>query len=66
MTTTATALTPAPSTAVIHIGTLVTNDPSFGAGSPRSSTWENGGGSPLGLIQDAALVIDGRPHCLGR
>ncbi|QBJ90850.1 imidazolonepropionase [Streptomyces seoulensis] len=35
------------STAIINIATLVTNDPSLGDG------------SPLGLIQDAALVIDG-------
>ncbi|WP_328538384.1 imidazolonepropionase [Streptomyces sp. NBC_00344] len=34
-------------TALTHISTLVTNDPSLGDG------------SPLGLIQDAALVIDG-------
>ncbi|GAA4686300.1 imidazolonepropionase [Streptomyces youssoufiensis] len=33
-------------TAITHISTLVTNDPSLGEG-------------PLGLIQDAALVIDG-------
>ncbi|MCX4726175.1 imidazolonepropionase [Streptomyces sp. NBC_01306] len=36
-----------PATALTHIGSLVTNDPSLGDG------------SPLGLIQDAALVIDG-------
>ncbi|MFF7968146.1 imidazolonepropionase [Streptomyces sp. NPDC007903] len=35
------------STAITNIATLVTNDPSLGDG------------SPLGLIQDAALVIDG-------
>ncbi|MGW5653067.1 imidazolonepropionase [Streptomyces humi] len=35
------------STAITHIATLVTNDPSLG---------DN---SPLGLIQDAAVVIDG-------
>ncbi|AWL38837.1 MULTISPECIES: imidazolonepropionase [unclassified Streptomyces] len=34
-------------TAVTHIATLVTNDPSLGDG------------TPLGLIQDAAVVIDG-------
>jgi imidazolonepropionase len=33
-------------TAITHISSLVTNDPSLGAG-------------PLGLIQDAAVVIDG-------
>lgn len=33
-------------TAITHISTLVTNEPSLGEG-------------PLGLIQDAALVIDG-------
>ncbi|MEV8568087.1 imidazolonepropionase [Streptomyces sp. NPDC051322] len=46
-------------TALTNIGTLVTNDPSLGWGSPRSSKFEHGGCSPLGLIQDAALVIDG-------
>lgn len=35
------------STAIVNIATLVTNDPSLGDG------------SPLGLVQDAALVIDG-------
>ncbi|MFE2377649.1 imidazolonepropionase [Streptomyces sp. NPDC059398] len=44
---TATPATTKPATALIHIGSLVTNDPSLGDG------------SPLGLIQDAALVIDG-------
>ncbi|MBH0247717.1 imidazolonepropionase, partial [Streptomyces cavourensis] len=34
-------------TAVTHIASLVTNDPSLG------------NGTPLGLIQDAAVVIDG-------
>ncbi len=34
-----------PSIALTHIGTLVTNDPSLGSG-------------PLGLIQDAALVLE--------
>ena len=34
-----------PSTALTHIGTLVTNDPSLGSG-------------PLGLLRDAALVLD--------
>ncbi|MEU2438154.1 imidazolonepropionase [Streptomyces rubradiris] len=47
------------STVITNIATLVTNDPSLGGGSPRSSTSENGGGSPLGLIRDAAVVIDG-------
>ncbi|MFI8304087.1 imidazolonepropionase [Streptomyces sp. NPDC085927] len=36
------------STAIVNIATLVTNDPSLG-----------GGGSPLGPIRDAAVVIDG-------
>ncbi|MEU5093923.1 imidazolonepropionase [Streptomyces sp. NPDC020996] len=35
------------STAIVNIATLITNDPSLGDG------------SPLGLIQDAALVIEG-------
>ncbi|GAA3824960.1 imidazolonepropionase [Streptomyces phyllanthi] len=47
------------STVITNIATLVTNDPSLGWGSPRSSKFESGGGSPLGLIQDAAVVIDG-------
>ncbi|MFK0285557.1 imidazolonepropionase [Streptomyces sp. NPDC090499] len=47
------------STAITNIATLVTNDPSLGWGSPRSSKFESGGNSPLGLIQDAAVVIDG-------
>ncbi|MEU6120143.1 imidazolonepropionase [Streptomyces sp. NPDC047117] len=34
------------STAITHIGSLVTNDPSLGAG-------------PIGLIEDAAVVIEG-------
>ncbi|UQA95063.1 imidazolonepropionase [Streptomyces halobius] len=38
--------TSAPTTAITHITQLVTNDPSLGAG-------------PLGLIQDATVVIDG-------
>lgn len=38
--------TSAPTTAITHIAQLVTNDPSLGEG-------------PLGLIQDAAVVIDG-------
>ncbi|MCA1221862.1 imidazolonepropionase [Streptomyces sp. 8L] len=46
-------------TLVTHIASLVTNDPSLGRGSPRSGASENGDGSPLGLIQDAAVVIDG-------
>ncbi|MGQ4515258.1 imidazolonepropionase [Streptomyces sp. DW26H14] len=46
-------------TLVTHIASLVTNDPSLGRGSPRSSASENGDGGPLGLIQDAAVVIDG-------
>ncbi|MFG3497810.1 imidazolonepropionase [Streptomyces sp. NPDC047928] len=37
----------APATVITNIASLVTNDPSLGDG------------SPLGLIQDAALVIDG-------
>ncbi|WAX79673.1 imidazolonepropionase [Streptomyces sp. KMM 9044] len=36
------------STAIVDIATLVTNDPSRG-----------GGASPLGLVRDAAVVIDG-------
>lgn len=44
-TATDTAATPT-TTALIHISSLVTNDPSLGEG-------------PLGLIQDAAVVIDG-------
>ncbi|MFG2574366.1 imidazolonepropionase [Streptomyces sp. NPDC048481] len=47
------------STVITNIATLVTNDPSLGRGSPRSDACENGGGSPLGLIRDAAVVIDG-------
>ncbi|MGW1587157.1 imidazolonepropionase [Streptomyces sp. NPDC002386] len=47
------------STVITNIATLVTNDPSLGSGSPRSSKFESGGGSPLGLIQDAAVVVDG-------
>ncbi|MFF0108257.1 imidazolonepropionase [Streptomyces hirsutus] len=47
------------STAITGIATLVTNDPSLGGGSPRSGTFESGGGSPLGLLRDAAVVIDG-------
>ncbi|MEV6795069.1 imidazolonepropionase [Streptomyces sp. NPDC051320] len=46
-------------TALTNIATLVTNDPSLGRGSSRSSKSASGGSSPLGLIQDAALVIDG-------
>ncbi|MGV9698355.1 imidazolonepropionase [Streptomyces sp. NPDC003470] len=47
------------STVITNIATLVTNDPSLGRGSPRSSKFESGGGSPLGLVRDAAVVIDG-------
>ncbi|MFJ8310650.1 MULTISPECIES: imidazolonepropionase [unclassified Streptomyces] len=46
-------------TAITNIASLVTNDPSLGWGSPRSSKFESGGRTPLGLIQDAAVVIDG-------
>ncbi|WP_330175457.1 imidazolonepropionase [Streptomyces sp. NBC_01498] len=46
-TTPGTAPTTARSTALTHISALVTNDPSLGDG------------SPLGLIQDAAVVMDG-------
>ncbi|MDN3293154.1 imidazolonepropionase [Streptomyces ficellus] len=49
----------ATATVITNIASLVTNDPSLGWGSPRSSTFESGGGSPLGLIQDAAVVIEG-------
>ncbi|RKN08709.1 imidazolonepropionase [Streptomyces radicis] len=41
-----TSSAPTASTAIVNIGTLVTNDPSLGSG-------------PLGLIHDAAVVIDG-------
>ncbi|EFL25561.1 imidazolonepropionase, partial [Streptomyces himastatinicus ATCC 53653] len=44
-TATDTVATPT-TTALVHISSLVTNDPSLGEG-------------PLGLIQDAAVVIDG-------
>ncbi|MBZ4020271.1 imidazolonepropionase [Streptomyces purpurogeneiscleroticus] len=37
---------PSMSTAITHIGSLVTNDPALGAG-------------PIGLIEDAAVVIEG-------
>ncbi|MGX4691786.1 imidazolonepropionase [Streptomyces sp. JNUCC 63] len=47
------------STVITNIATLVTNDPSLGWGSPRSSTFESGGRTPLGLVRDAAVVIDG-------
>ncbi|WP_329410657.1 imidazolonepropionase [Streptomyces sp. NBC_00704] len=47
------------STVITNIATLVTNDPSLGHGSPRSDAFEDGGSSPLGLIRDAAVVIDG-------
>jgi imidazolonepropionase len=47
------------STLITNIATLVTNDPSLGWGSPRSSTFESGGGSPLGLVRDAAVVVEG-------
>ncbi|WP_078900483.1 imidazolonepropionase [Streptomyces sp. SBT349] len=45
-TSTGTSPSTGTSTAITHIGTLVTNDPSLGHG-------------PLGLIRDAALVIEG-------
>ncbi|MFF4170973.1 imidazolonepropionase [Streptomyces sp. NPDC001744] len=48
-----------PATAIVNIASLVTNDPSLGWGSPRSSKSESGGGGPLGLIRDAAVVIEG-------
>ena len=47
------------STVITNIASLVTNDPSLGGGSPRSSKFESGGESPLGLVRDAAVVIDG-------
>ncbi|GAA2922336.1 MULTISPECIES: imidazolonepropionase [Streptomyces] len=47
------------STLITNIASLVTNDPSLGWGSPRSSKFESGGNSPLGLVQDAAVVIEG-------
>ncbi|GGZ98782.1 imidazolonepropionase [Streptomyces echinoruber] len=47
------------STLITNIATLVTNDPSLGWGSPRSSTFESGGSSPLGLVRDAAVVVEG-------
>ncbi|GAT82885.1 imidazolonepropionase [Streptomyces sp. F-3] len=47
------------STVITNIATLVTNDPSLGRGLPRSGTSGSGGDSPLGLVQDAAVVIDG-------
>ncbi|MFJ2111796.1 MULTISPECIES: imidazolonepropionase [unclassified Streptomyces] len=47
MTTTATPPTAPTSTVITNIAGLVTNDPSLGDG------------TPLGLIQDAAVVIDG-------
>lgn len=34
------------STVITNIASLVTNDPSLGWGSPRSSKFESGGGSP--------------------
>ncbi|GAA2059737.1 imidazolonepropionase [Streptomyces albiaxialis] len=44
-----------PTTVITHIGSLVTNDPA------------RGDGSPLGLVQDAALVIeDGAVAWIGR
>ncbi|MFI0780229.1 imidazolonepropionase [Streptomyces sp. NPDC021212] len=46
MTTATDTVTTPTTTALIHISSLVTNDPSLGEG-------------PLGLIQDAAVVIDG-------
>ncbi|WP_030215895.1 imidazolonepropionase [Streptomyces bikiniensis] len=48
-----------PATAIVNIASLVTNDPSLGWGSPRSSKFESGGGSLLGLIRDAAVVVEG-------
>ncbi|GAA2451655.1 imidazolonepropionase [Streptomyces glaucus] len=47
------------STLITNIAVLVTNDPSLGRGSPRSSTFESGGETPLGLVRDAAVVIEG-------
>ncbi|MEW2046403.1 imidazolonepropionase [Streptomyces sp. NPDC005476] len=47
------------STVITDIAMLVTNDPSLGSGSPRPSTFGSGGGSPLGVIRDAAVVIEG-------
>ncbi|MCX2928096.1 imidazolonepropionase [Streptomyces sp. NEAU-W12] len=47
------------STAIVNIATLVTNDPSLGRGPSRASTPGSGGTSPLGLVRDAAVVIDG-------
>ncbi|MER6415898.1 imidazolonepropionase [Streptomyces humidus] len=47
------------STVITNIATLVTNDPSLGRVSSRSGTSEGGGGSPLGLVRDAAVVVDG-------
>ncbi|MFD7703929.1 imidazolonepropionase [Streptomyces caelestis] len=47
------------STVISNIATLVTNDPSLGRGSPRSTKFESGEGSPLGLVRDAAVVIEG-------
>ncbi|MBP0457367.1 imidazolonepropionase [Streptomyces montanisoli] len=46
-------------TLVTHISGLVTNDPSLGSGSPRSNTADSASDAPVGLIQDAAVVIDG-------
>jgi imidazolonepropionase len=45
-------------TVVTHIESLVTNDPSLGSGSSRSSKSGSGGTTPIGLIQDAAVVIE--------
>ncbi|MFF1421688.1 imidazolonepropionase [Streptomyces sp. NPDC058280] len=47
MTTSSTTTNTAATTAITHIASLVTNDPSLGDG------------TPIGLIQDAAVVIDG-------
>ncbi|MFH9553708.1 imidazolonepropionase [Streptomyces sp. NPDC017435] len=47
------------STVITDIAMLVTNDPSLGSGSPRPSTFGSGGGSDLGVIRDAAVVIEG-------
>ncbi|MFI5873490.1 imidazolonepropionase [Streptomyces sp. NPDC051445] len=47
------------STVITDIAMLVTNDPSLGSGSPRPNTFGSGGGSDLGVIRDAAVVIEG-------
>src|ERR1700748_3246343 len=43
-------MTPRTSTVITHIGTLVTNDPDAAGGSS---------GDPLGVVEDAAVVIEG-------